>query len=78
MSNSYQGIEDSYLPATPIPAAQKYDNYQIHNFYCRDIIYDNPADSDRNVLFKKFLAVEKVSPYGEIECDFDAIVNQYR
>lgn len=71
---SYQGIEDDYLPVIPKPSLQQYDNYQIHDLYCEDIYYPTAKPP---VFFKSFLAVERVSPHGEIECDFNQIAMDY-
>jgi uncharacterized protein (DUF1684 family) len=74
----YNGINDSYLPTISKPSLQQYDNYQIHDLYCRDIIFTDTTLGNTNIVFKKFLAVETVSPVGSIECDFNAIANQYK
>lgn len=74
---------DSYAPAVSKSSLQQYDNYQIHDLYCDDIEYRSvtvfsqviPAPS--SVKFKNFLAVERVSPFGEIPCDFETIAKTY-
>jgi hypothetical protein len=71
---NYLGVNDNYLPTVPKPSLQQYDNYQIHDLYCEDIYY---SSSLVPVLFRSFLAVERVSPYGEIECDFNQIAMDY-
>jgi hypothetical protein len=70
---SYLGADDNYLPLISKPSLQQYDNYQIHDLYCVDIV-----ESPTNIkLFKQFLAVERVSPHGEINCDFNQIAELY-
>ena len=71
---NYFGLDDNYLPVLPKPSLQQYDNYQIHDFYCVDII-NSPTDIK---LFNQFLAVERVSPDGEIDCDFQEIAELYK
>lgn len=71
---------DSHKPLAPKPSLQQYDNYQIHDLYCEDIIYQpfSPGgfvpESRQN---KKFLAVERVSPHESVECNFEAIATTY-
>lgn len=77
----YLGIEDSYLPAIPKPSLQQYDNYQIYDMHCVDILYEhtvgqsilkpNPRDVQSN-----WLAVQVYS-IGIIPCDFNKIVSKY-
>jgi hypothetical protein len=66
--------EDKYAPIISKPSLQQYDNYQIHDLYCDDIKYIG-ADIK---LFNNFLAVQRVSPYGAIECNFEAIAILYK
>jgi hypothetical protein len=65
---------DPYKPPVVKEQLARIDNYQIHNIYCEDVYYTN---SNPPVLFRDFLAVERVSPYGQIECDFDQIAMDY-
>jgi hypothetical protein len=75
---------DSYKPPIDKPELGQYDNYQIYDIYCDDIVYEiltingHDVDPPEPVKFKNFLAVERVSPIGAIECDFNAIANIYR
>jgi hypothetical protein len=74
---------DRYAPPDSKPSLQQWDNYQIHDLYCDDVLYQPlvvgsktispPADAKRN----NFLAVERVSPHGSIDCDFEAIAVAY-
>ena len=74
---------DTNNPSIPKPSLQQYDNYQIHDLYCDDIVYQpsvlnyQPVLPPQPVLFKNFLAVEAYSPHGVIDCDFDAIAITY-
>ncbi len=63
------GNPDPYAPPVPKPDLQQYDNYQIHDLYCTDLIFSD----NQNVIFQHFLAVEAASPLGNILCDFTAI-----
>lgn len=76
---NYQGIEDELVPLYPNLYLQQYDNYEIHDFYCDDINYSvaNVAKPELSVKFQNWLAVERVSPHGIIECDFEAIALLY-
>lgn len=77
---SYQGIEDNYLPTDSKPSLQQYDNYQIHDLYCEDIIYqaiEGTSFVPDPVRNRRFLAVERVSPHGSIECNFEAIATAH-
>jgi hypothetical protein len=81
-----QTIEE-YFAVNPDPYAPKifkeelaqYDNYQIHDLYCNDIFWDALTIDGRQIsppnpsLFNNFLAVEKISLHGTIECNFEAI-----
>lgn len=69
-----ENADDSYAPANPKPPLQQFDNYQIHDLYCEDIYY---PDVKPPVLFRSALGVQRVSPYGEIECDFESIALEY-
>jgi hypothetical protein len=70
-------------PATSNPSLQQYDNYQIHDLYCEDIIYEDLIINNitiphpNPVEFRTFLAVERVSVHGEIEINFEAIALAY-
>jgi hypothetical protein len=64
---------DPYAPPAP-KRSNKFDPYQTYDFYCIDIIYDRAFP---NEVFKKFLAVEVMTPHGVIECDFTAIAIAY-
>lgn len=78
--SDYLGYSDDRLPPIPKPSLQQYDNYQIHDLYCRDIEYlplPATATVPPPLLFKRWLAVERVSIHGAIECDFEAIANLY-
>jgi hypothetical protein len=79
----YLGIDDNRLPAIPKPSLQQYDNYQIHDLYCIDIVYAQIPNlpsitPPQPVLKKSFLAVEMVSPNTSISCDFNAIASTYK
>jgi|GEM_PF-6043480 len=73
MIESYQGIEDSYLPTDVKPSLQQYDNYQIYDIYLSDAIY---SPTIKKIGLIK-LAVQKYSPLGVIDCDFNSIANLY-
>jgi hypothetical protein len=74
---------DSYKPPIDKPELGQYDNYQIHDMYCDDIIYQKLIIVGKDVTppipvkFKNFLAVERVSPTGLIDCDFNSIASSY-
>jgi hypothetical protein len=74
---------DIYKPSVSKPSLQQYDNYQIHDMYCIDIIYSSipslpTASVPPSVKQKAWLAVERVSPLGLISCDFGAIAETYK
>lgn len=76
----YYGIEDIYLPPVPKPPLQQWDNYQIHDLYCEDIVYVTAletTDKPDRIIFRNFLAVERFNPIDAIECDFEAIAKAY-
>jgi hypothetical protein len=81
--NNYLGYEDDRLPGISKPELQQYDNYQIHDLYCSDILYQDLVLNTATILhpphikFKSFLAVEKISIHGEIPFDFEAIALMY-
>jgi hypothetical protein len=66
---SYQGIDDEYLPLSPKPSLQQYDNYQIYDLVC--------VDKSPTVKFKNFLAIQSYS-IKPINCDFISIAIQYK
>ena len=75
---------DAYRPPIDKPSLGGYDPYQIHDIYCDDIEYqpltdsnNNPIDPPDPIKFKNWLAVERISPKGVIECNFEAIAVQY-
>jgi hypothetical protein len=56
---------DPYAPLVPKPELQQYDNYQIHDLYCVDIVYTNSyigSISNNTIhppnLFRSWIAVE--------------------
>lgn len=76
---------DSYAPTVSRPELQQWDNYQIHDLYCDDIIYfpvivpgesiaTEPPPSEK---FRSFLAVEKFNPEATISVNFEAIALAY-
>ena len=69
----WEGRDDSYKPTDVKESLAQYDNYQIYDLYCNDIQY---SQTDVK-LFNNFLAVQRLSPYGEILCNFSAIANIY-
>jgi hypothetical protein len=74
---------DPYIPSVSIPSLQQYDNYQTHDLYCEDIIYqdliiaDDVIAAPRSIKFRSFLAVEKISSHGSIPFDFNSIAIMY-
>jgi hypothetical protein len=74
---------NEYAPKVDKPASGQYDNFQMNDFYCNDTTYQelvidgNTIDPPASSLFNNFLAVQKVSPTGEIDCDFEAIALTY-
>jgi hypothetical protein len=70
---------DPFAPSVSRPEAQKWNSYQDYDLYCIDIEYVGTAQYPAfpTEKFKKFLAVEMATPYGEILCDFEAIANTY-
>lgn len=72
---------DNYKPTVSKPSLQQYDNYQIYDIYCKDIVY-SPMVIEGNInspppLFKKdFLAVQRFSSIS-IDCDFTQIASTY-
>jgi hypothetical protein len=81
--SDYLGHVDGYLPVAGVPSAQQYDNYGIYDLFCSDIIYQSLVVLGKTIpapvskLNRNFLAVERVSPYGLINCDFEAIALIY-
>lgn len=73
---NYQGIEDDRLPSVVKPSLQQYDNYQIHDFYCSDPVTRTFAPSD-SMKGKHWVAVEVVSPFGNIPINFEDIAIKY-
>ncbi|MGL6343339.1 MAG: hypothetical protein ACRC80_29895 [Waterburya sp.] len=74
---SYLGVDDDRLPAIPKPSLQQYDNYQIYDIYCEDIIYTPlPEGCPDDILMRDLLAVQKYHP-TPILFDFDSIAQQY-
>jgi hypothetical protein len=72
----FLGHEDNYLTATPNPSLQQYDNYQIHDLYCSERLTE-PIVNQPTMIGKYWIAVERVSPYGAIPFDFEAIAILY-
>jgi hypothetical protein len=75
--------DDNYKPTISKPSLQQYDNYQINDLYCIDIVYlpisDLPnVEPPEPILKKSFLAVEVVAPNTSISCDFNTIANTYK
>lgn len=74
----YQGINDDHLPIVVKEPLRQYDNYQRHDLICEDIIYSAIGNNTPPpVKFRNFLAIERTSLIGEIECDFTAIALMY-
>jgi hypothetical protein len=59
ITDYFAANSDPYAPLVPIDSLQQYDNYQIHDLYCIDVIYGsiNTITSPPS-LFRSFLAVE--------------------
>jgi hypothetical protein len=74
---------DAYKPPIDKPSLGQYDPYQLHNIYCDDTEYQPITINNQNFaapnkdLFNNWLAVERMSPSGAIECDFNAIAVEY-
>lgn len=72
---NYQEINDNDLPQIPKILLQKIDNYQIYDVFCRQ----NASTNNHGIVtysMDSYLAVQAYSPY-DIECDFNAIAQQY-
>lgn len=72
---------DNYRPQTSKPSLQQWDNYQIHDVYCTDVIgvKENSGfvESKNNIANEsEFLAVQVYAP-EVIECNFNAIALAY-
>ena len=80
----WQGRDDSYKPNNFKESLAQYDNYQIHDLYCVDIVYSSIQTGSGLIVppppqnkFRSFLGVERVSPFGVINCNFEAIAIAY-
>lgn len=83
MSESIQAYllaaNDNDAPLVSKPSLQQYDNYQIYDIYCVDIIYDvvlNGITTNKQDKGIYQLAVQAYSP-NVVKCDFNALVIQY-
>lgn len=70
-------INDDYRPSNPKPHLQQYDNYQIYDLYCEDILNSFNGAIANQIQNKSFTAVQKFSPHGNILCDFRALAILY-
>ena len=70
---------DPYAPPISKPSLQQYDNYQIYDLYCVDIISDVVIDGVMSGKQDKgfyLLAVQAYSP-SIVKCNFNALAIQY-
>jgi hypothetical protein len=71
-----------YQPSIPRDSTQQYDNWQINDIYCVDVVYSTIPDTPSNptdYLFKSWIAVEvyrngrDLMPYT----DLNSIIQAY-
>lgn len=83
MSESIQdyllAANDKDTPLVSKPSLQQYDNYQIYDLYCVDIISDVVVNGVATVKQNKGISVLAVQAYDPniVKCDFNALVTQY-
>ncbi len=76
---------DTYRPPISKPSLQQYDNYQIYDIYCFDVVSNTKVinsisgetNTVSNQLKQGFIAVQAYSPDAPILCDFSTIAEQY-
>jgi hypothetical protein len=72
---------DPYAPSASNPSLQQYDNYQIYDLHCVDIVYSQTINGVEQAPFidrkKQWLAVQVFDPSGIIPCNFAQIVLDY-
>jgi hypothetical protein len=76
--------DDPYTPSISKPELQQWDNYQIHDLYCIDVIYEPITISGVTIspppslILKSFLAVEVYHPSSVLTpVDFTLIAKLY-